>query len=216
MDVRIGVRVAVRVDVTATTVERLVPVAVGGEVRVAVGAERWVEVAVADGRWVKVAKSFESIGPEETPEAVPVPGVKYVSSCSAAPAPTGGTVFPGRREKKFGVRLERILADRLQVEGSRAASCPAPIIKATPMEIMIANRLRSRLLFGDRGFTAHLLLLVFRGRQGNMECTARIGLFVIARAFNPDAAAVCLYDTTRNGQPQAWSAAFELCLPGRV
>lgn len=53
-----------------------------------------------------------------------------------------------------------------------------------------------------------------RNREGEDECAAGIGFLIVARAFDPDFAPMCLDNPSGDGQTQPRASPLEVRLPG--
>src|SRR5689334_453590 len=186
-----------------------------GVVGVADGVPDVVAETVGEG--VRLGSRMINGGNETPSLAESGPGVRNESSQPIGVRMSNeiGCSKPGSFfEAVSGSRLDCIPPSTRQLGTRRIAICPAINIRTMPIGSKKMIRVQSR-----RSCLVEFAVILFRlffQWERDKEDTPRIGLFIVARAFDPDPAAVRLDDTTGNGEPQTGTAALELCLAGRM
>lgn len=122
----------------------------------------------------------------------------------------GSKKLTGRpvRKSLLGLRFDRMLVSSFQLGAKRSAHPLVMMMQMNPnsrIKIMIMTELR---LSFSRGL---VFIETSIDREAHVDCGARVGLFVMTCARQPDASAVRVYDTARNGESQPGTAALEFC-----
>ncbi len=230
VEVRVAVAVKVAVDVEVR-VAVAVKVAVGVDVCVAVGppgtgvsvrvARLTGEVTVTVGLVVGLSVGVLVFG--RTPVGAPVgngvrvandaPGVRNTSNHAGLvrmAGSRGSKKLTGRlvRKSLLGLRFDPMLVSSFQLGAKRSAHPLVMMMQMNPnsrIKIMIMTELRL-------SFSRDLVFMETSiDREAHVDCGARVGLFVMTCALQPDASAVRVYDAARNGESQPGTAAFEFC-----
>ena len=121
---------------------------------------------------------------------------------------TGGMNPLGRlvRKSLFGLMPDCILAFNFQFGEERSAQPPAKTTHRNPINNMRRIMIQS---FRSRS-TAFMVGSV--DWQPHEDCCARISLFVVARALEPNTPTMSIHDAARDRQPKTRTTAFEFRL----
>lgn len=122
---------------------------------------------------------------------------------------SGSMKLTGRlvRKSLLGSRFDPILVFSLQLGAKRIAHPLARMIQKNPN-----NRIRMIRMPESRLSFSRVVMETSIDRKADVDCGARVGLFVVTRTLQPDTSAMCLDNAARDGESQPGTAAFEFGL----
>ncbi len=186
----------------------------GKNIRVLVGFVVTMAVWVADETAVGVTGNVEVIAGIGVPVTNEAPGVRKIliqPGCVNMDELTG-SINPSAlwvRKSLFGSRLKSIFAFSVQRGENRSAHPPAMMTsrKPTPKIKGMINQSRRSCsgTFIDRSIVDW---------QAHKDRGARVCLFIVTRAFEPDTPMMSINDPASNGKPKTGSTPLEFCFSG--
>ena len=161
-------------------------------------------VAVLAGKGVRVGKDDDAPGVRNTSIHA---GLVRMAGSRGSRKLTGRLV----RKSLLGSRFDPMLVFSFQLGAKRSAHPLVMMMQMNPnSRINTMMMTESRLSF-SRGW---VFMETSIDRKPHIYRGARVGLFVMPRALQPDAPVVRVYDAARDSQPKPWTATFEFCFSG--
>ena len=161
-------------------------------------------VAVLAGNGVRVGNDDDAPGVRNTSIHA---GLVRMAGSSGSMKLTGRLV----RKSLLGSRFDPMLVFSLQLGAKRSAHPLAMMMQKNPnSRIKTMMMTESRLSF-SRGW---VFMEMSIDREAHVYGRARVGLFIMPRALQPDTSVMRVYNAARDGQPKPWTTAFEFCFSG--